>query len=409
MFPIDLCLVEGRTEKELMENFKSVTAMPKAEKINLYVHKHIETDASADERNTEIAEDAFLLKKLKNDVMKMGMADLEAMDLHEGYLRQRRQCARLTSKVYDRAIDSGLKHFTKDISKIEVASRLSEELNCPVDKITDKDIEEKLVQDKREDADRRERTFQELLLEETEREKKEKASKHKKNQAKRNQQTKKSSKPLLEIPAAAIIPVAKPQSQAERRLQYSLGFYERPSIQEHPRVTKRWRTKNPEEIRNFEDISATGERIKRYEGLDESEIFYLRACHYLPALEKIFADGRDKKIYTFRTEKGVGMAAILHCDDQKHYGFINFGIGADGVLFHRFFEKTEPGRLFEAIKRTGSEVPIKDEEKWTFTSKYNFEVLKDGSIHVSYPDEEHAITIFPIRKDLLDKTLFNGA
>lgn len=399
-------------KKELIDQIKASTNSifekspeMKTKETEEFENKLIKNISQFDEFKTveELCENLTkVTMNFKDGIIKALFTEIAPLAPSQAELQRFKQELHLKNKKCNRDIEKEFKEaFSKNLSIIEMAAQISEDRNCPIDQITEKDIEDKIARDKKEDADRRERACQELLREAAEPKKKAKGSIKAKNPKGALPRTKKEKntppKPVLK-------PSETSPSPTELRSQYILSLHERPSLPEHPRVTKRWRTKNPGEIRNFEDTLASGERIKRYEGLSDPQIRYLRACHYLPCLEKIFAEGCDKRMYTFRTEKGLGMAAILHHDNQKHYGFINFGIGSDGFLYHRFFEKTDSGQLLQAIQRTGKELvpvaPVKDEEKWTTASKCQFEVLEDRAIHVSYPDEEHAITIYPIRKEL---------
>lgn len=381
------------------------------EQINSLTQRFIEDLSKSYFSNNEDAANG-ISKRFKDYNEKMANIFKTEMQLHtppQGKMRLREMMQRthlVTQKGHHDIYRSLEDALTKNIAKIEVATRLSEELDCPIDKITERDIEEKIAKDKHEEAERREQCCQELL-QEAELEKKQKVLKNEKSKTTpQKQNQKKNSVFSKNLPSAS----TRPLSQAELLSKYTLSFYGRPSMSEHPRVTKRWRTKNVDEIRNFEDTLASGERVKRYEGLNESQIRYMRACHYLPGIEKIFANEQDKKIYTFRTESGIGMAAILRFENQMHYGFITFGISSNGVLYHRFFEKTDPNQLFQAIQRSGKEfspiAPLNQAEKWTATSTINFEISEDGAIHVSYPEEDHSITIFPIRKKLMSAELF---
>lgn len=135
----------------------------------------------------------------------------------------------------------------------------------------------------------------------------------------------------------------------------------------------------------------------------------MRACHYLPGTEKIFADEKDRKIYTFPSKQGLGMISQLQIGEENHYGILYFGIGNDKIIFRRFLEVCDPVSIVNAFRAGPQEmctaIELRD-DSWVSTTDYQFTLSKKGVIAMSFPDEEHTMQIFPVRKDLLDPILF---
>ncbi len=232
-------------------------------------------------------------------------------------------------------------------------------------------------------------------------EKRQKGSQHKKSKPKRSKGKKAAvthRKNPSVPPLTSTRPTRKKVSPQQLKARYLQSLYQRKSNNEHPRVTKRWQTQDPDIIRQY----------KGYEGLSADEILYQRARHYLPGIEKIFAEPKDRKIYTFPTDSGVGMFCAFNYQDDTEFGAIYFGIGkTDKVIFHKYFKPIEPSELaksaifHDSVAVSVEEDGIVDEGEWKHTLKYQFDLAENGVVKVKYPGESHYIEVYPLRKDLL--------
>jgi hypothetical protein len=178
---------------------------------------------------------------------------------------------------------------------------------------------------------------------------------------------------------------------------------------EHPRV-KRWRTTQIHTIRAFTDIDALGQKVLRYKDFTEEEIAEQRARHFLPGTERLLKDSCYRHIYTFSTDRGVGMIAQFIFKQIIHNGVLYLGIDEKKpLIFHKYFEdvdfKDSTNNVFSDNEKVKNETDTEEDaiEEWNSQDEYNLDISKNGVLKFSYSD--HELHVFPIRQDLFEKTL----
>lgn len=189
------------------------------------------------------------------------------------------------------------------------------------------------------------------------------------------------------------------------------------SVAEHKRVTKRWHTKNPEDIRLLEDFEKnlkTGayEKIHRYSKLSDEEILKRRECHYLPGLTSLLIK-EERELYTFPTNRGVAMLAKLITPTRSEEGVVYFGVEKrklgnteelinriENWVYHAHFKKVKNSdQIFiDCNERPSLEEP---EENTVKLNEINIDSLgtstiiayKNGILEVRFVNEEHYLEI----------------
>ncbi len=100
----------------------------------------------------------------------------------------------------------------------------------------------------------------------------------------------------------------------------------------------RWKTKNPEEIRQFKDQGHNGHTIYRYRDLSNDEIQKFRERHYLPVLDCILEGKILKRDYVRSTSRGNAlMCDMIYSNGTVEYGHLYFGI-IKNKIYHCYFE-----------------------------------------------------------------------
>lgn len=175
---------------------------------------------------------------------------------------------------------------------------------------------------------------------------------------------------------------------------------------EHPRI-HRWKTMDVQEIRNFKDNNANGEKIQHYKDLADQEIFEQRVRHYLPGTEHVLKDPFYRNIYAFPTDRGYGMVAQLTHHKKTVNGVLYFGIDKTDFVFHKYFEDTnfmqKVRNIFQDKKSTFQE-QIDSNGQWESTGDFNLDVSDDGVLQFHYSDD-HALEVYPLSKDLFKQKL----
>lgn len=200
-------------------------------------------------------------------------------------------------------------------------------------------------------------------------------------------------------------------------------------IPTHYRVNKRWATRKVEQIRQFTD-KVGGAPIKRYEHMDEEEIKFQRAKHYLLGTERLLADAEFRNLYATPVPRGYRMDAQLIFNERVLKGSLVFGVGGDGVVFHRYFnEEDEPEEVMaEEADADQDEMEIEPEEEMIDSSEETIEagidttsdedqpwenkkgfvvtVNAQGILEFAFSKEDHRLQIFPAKPEDLNPELF---
>lgn len=291
--------------------------------------------------------------------------------------------------------------FDQHLAEMGIRLRLAELRGCAAAQVTEADIQKQLKEDEVAAETKRQKALQELLREEKEtKEAPKKSQKPQKAQQKKKEAA--AETPQLAAPTL-------PPTKEELRHRYLMELVARPSLKEHSRVTERWKAKDLEKIRQFEDRLSTGERVKHYAELTDEELAFARACHLLPGAEKIFADPLDRRTYTFPIPRGLGMVVRLEFEQKNEYRVLYFGIGADNCIFHRYAEPIEVQKLSSALGYEPPKIQTlsqETEEPWEGVSRFIPDLSKEGVISFNYPGEKHRLHVYPIRKDLLREELY---
>ncbi len=173
----------------------------------------------------------------------------------------------------------------------------------------------------------------------------------------------------------------------------------------HERVL-RWKAAGLEEVRGFTDKGPNKTPIELYRKKDDKELEYIRACHNLCGVEKIFELGAHD-FYTFKTNKGFAALAEMQFNEEAEFGLVTFGIN-NKVIYHRHFRKIsefkdlktilEDQEAYEIIsegpKTTLEKAPVKKNKK---KKEYQFSVSElDLSITITY-NKNLLVKIFPIK------------
>ncbi|NGX42661.1 MAG: hypothetical protein K940chlam7_00942 [Chlamydiae bacterium] len=312
-------------------------------------------------------------------------------------------------------IDKKIKFTAK---KLEIA----EEKGCPPASVSDEEVEKCLETRLLSLQSKADQFMEELIKEEESKKastirKKTKNRKKKKARGKEKQPVVAQKTPDVQEKKQGAVPAS--ISLEEARGQYLASIFLRKKMAELSRVTQRWKTTDPEKTRHFEDKNAAGDVVCRYKKHSDQEITQQRAQHYLPGTERILADPKDRRIYSFPTDRGAGMFAKLMLVDGPKFGILYFGIGEGEVIFHKYFEEFAAGQIqnkniFDDQTEDSvvhNETLSKEEEgeEWECTVPYNIDASPKGVLTISYHKEAHAIEIFPIRKDLLDPKVFTAS
>jgi hypothetical protein len=157
------------------------------------------------------------------------------------------------------------------------------------------------------------------------------------------------------------------------------------------RVT-RWRNRDPNIIRTFKDKNAF-----KYNQLSDHEIYMKRLYHHLPGTDLLL----NNKAYSFDTPTGKGLIVTILRDGYQDNGVIYFGIGSDGIVFHRFFEPPD-----DDIKQImGHTYPILkgelNDNEWECNDLYVISIDDEGIVLIHYPDENYEVRVYPVREDLI--------
>ncbi|MGA8165124.1 MAG: hypothetical protein WB791_08900 [Waddliaceae bacterium] len=207
-------------------------------------------------------------------------------------------------------------------------------------------------------------------------------------------------KPLRMAPEAPQL-----SSDQQQRVRHLVELNGRRPLAEHSRVTRRWKTEDPETLRNNVDW-VNGQPVHRYRHCSDEEVLSQRAKHYLPDLAKTFQDPQEREIYTYATDRGFGIMNEFFYGDgtQGEYGTTRFGIGErDGKpwVYHQYVESGIDRPVEELMRDQESAPPSEseDDEEWEPTVKCQIESISDtGVMTVKFPGEKHWLKIYPLRQ-----------
>lgn len=160
----------------------------------------------------------------------------------------------------------------------------------------------------------------------------------------------------------------------------------------------RWKTKDPKEIRSFEDRRSDGSIIRRYEKFSDAIIMRLRARHRVHWLVVLLASKLAKDRYVKTTERGYSiMCEITYADKTKEFGNIYFGIDMKKV-YHCYFEPTittcdhsNDGEANECLEKNSS-------EDWV-CARPDFKIVQTDlgeALLATFVGEDHSLLIYPL-------------
>lgn len=176
------------------------------------------------------------------------------------------------------------------------------------------------------------------------------------------------------------------------------------------RVSKRWQTTDCSVLRALEDKDKSRQPILRYKHLTDAEILKQRARHYLPGADRILSNGLFREIFSFsHGQEGFGMMAELdHGNGVCEWGYLFFGIDGNRV-YHRYFEpiygKEKRGRSVSDSKDSFDHSSSCDD--WNDTVGFAYSMGSNGVLSLTFSGEKHSLHIYPLRKDLLDRSLLS--
>lgn len=198
---------------------------------------------------------------------------------------------------------------------------------------------------------------------------------------------------------------SKPASTISKKEQVICNLFDRndSTVSELPRVTLRWRSKNPDDLRKLTDY-VQGRLFHRYERMSNEALALQRAQHYLPGIETILAAPIARDKYAFSTNKGYGMTAKLVTKCASFDGVVYFGIEtleADEKvhlkIYHKYFEQVA---TIEAVFNDAMEADQDEEESsegWKSVGTFSITPRKDDKLDVCFEDEDHTLVIYPLK------------
>jgi|GEM_PF-6145477 len=319
-------------------------------------------------------------------------------------LESGKRALKLRTKLVLRKVDKEIKLFSSSISSLSVAKRVQEIRQIALEDVTDEMIEEFAEKEARAKS---ERAFLELCQEEEREASLLKAVSKKKRKKKKKKKTIQVEDRVRTPPARLDVLASRDSSinaELRKKIQYCNQLYKRPSYKEHPRVTKRWVSRDLSKLRQIKDYDKEGNPVYRYAKCAERELLRLRAFHYLPGTEKVVFEDRDRKTYTFPTKRGVGMMCRVTLGGEMVYGVLYLGMNEkERIVYHRFFEpKTFDKGIQEIFQRIfppslGDAKISEEEDGWEFQGRYSFSLLDEEVLEITYPEEDHSICIYPIK------------
>lgn len=215
--------------------------------------------------------------------------------------------------------------------------------------------------------------------------------------------------PAIAAPTVIAAPpvIAKPTlSASDLRSRKAIELSrQKPPFDMDDRVTKRWITKDLNQLRQLGPT---------YACLDDEDLALERSKHYWPGLEKLITRKEDRDIYTFPTDRGLGVVCEMTHEGKKQRGIIYYGIGIDektGIqtIFHRWFvpRNLTSSRMQELFNDPSPQVTPESGGKWTSVGSHTFQYSDKGVVTLTYDDEPHSLRIMPLRHDLLDPKAFS--
>lgn len=225
---------------------------------------------------------------------------------------------------------------------------------------------------------------------------------------KKSKKSKKKKKPLALTQSPKLTKESSSVSEGEspaykvlRKVTDILKASENETVEELPRVTQRWRSKNLHELRNLVDV-VNGNFVKRYLKMNAEELLLQRSFHYLPGVESLLAAPEARKKYTFLTSRGCGILAKLFKEDAAYDGIIYFGIetNVDGdkihrKVYHKYFERI--ASMDQIFKDFQENLPSEDVVSAEPCLQTIMTIKENGILDVKFEQEEYRLEIYPIK------------
>lgn len=319
--------------------------------------------------------------------------------------------AKLKSKELDRLrCKMVIKRTQKTFEDLEVCLRLgieninrkvslAEELKCHPIHLTEEDIAQKadqimqeLIQEEEKEAKKRSRSS---------RRKKLKSAKKQSIVEKTSSPNKKTEKAVKAVAQLTLSLDAKLSKFALKLMEDSF------KCPEHSRIT-RWKTKDLRQIRHFVDCNPNGQKILHYQDFTDAEIIEQRMKHFLPGTERLLKDSTYRNIYTFPTDRGVGLVAQLVFNHLPRNGILYLGVDDNSFVFHKYFEDVDFQDSQKNVFQDAVQVLNENEEtdkqgNWITQHDFRLDISKTGILEFTYTD--YTLHVYPIRQDLFEKTL----
>ncbi len=163
----------------------------------------------------------------------------------------------------------------------------------------------------------------------------------------------------------------------------------------------RWQTKNPNQIRSFEDTLKTpngNTKVKHYKDYSDEDIKVQRANHFIPGTELIVNIPFYKNRYCIDTPKGCKVMAVKYHNGLYYCGSIGFGIDKNSKkIYHQMYQDDKNLNGSEFNYKAFKNFPTKPEDFKFQNALYAVDVTEEGVIRFTY-DKDHAMIVFPFNK-----------
>lgn len=180
------------------------------------------------------------------------------------------------------------------------------------------------------------------------------------------------------------------------------------------RRVRRWDFANAAAVREFKDFK-NGAVVTQYALKSDEDLQKQMWFHGTMGTDCLIGS----PAYTFTTSKGCGMLCRIQPHDPRKpaiYGTLYFGIGSDGVVYHRScVEQSTADSTYSilsggAIPDPQADVesdPSAEEKHMELVGHYQVTISDQAVIRFAYPRKKYSIYIYPVRTDLLTPGLFS--
>lgn len=330
-------------------------------------------------------------------VIKNEMAEVIGPEKANAFINEKKRLIKLIKNDLDKA-------ELITTQKMQNRLRLAEYRQIPVTELelSDEEITAQLADiDAEKNAQKAEKAdllMQELIAEEAQKQQQTRKRGPQKNNRKGRTGQAKTKKGAAPAPKkrAKVQKVAPKQIPWSMKVARDLQTNHKLKVLEHPRVTMRWKSRELSVIRGYDS--------GRYAQMRDAQLKVQRARHYLPGLERIISSNETRELYSFATPQGSRgiFCEIKYANGRIEEGVVYIGYGQDNknLMIHRYFEPYENfHNQIDIFAGRGSEnIEPANNENWKCDSTYLFEKIEaDGTIHMTFSNEDHSLRIFPTR------------